>query len=182
MTSKTTPATERSAHAAPPARGRATPLASLRNGGMLAFLGLAIALISLFVPWISGQGQQITGLGVTEVLDLRSMAPLNFLGLVVLGFLTSVTLFTRLGIFAIANALVASAVLVAHLTFTWVLFSSTDPANAVISGLPSGVSVTYGPFLAAAGFLVMIIGSVWAAKSAEYLLPDRAEARLRDRD
>lgn len=183
MKSNATPAPERSVtRATSPRRGRSIPLAPLRNGALIAVVGLALALISLFLPWLSGPGQQITGLGVTETLDLRAMAPLNFLGLLVLLFFTSVTLFTRLGIFAIANALAASAVLVAHLTFVWVLLSSADSTSPVLSGLPPGVSVTYGPFVAAIGFAVVIIGSVWAAKSAEYLLPDRAEARMLNRD
>lgn len=183
MTTHATPAPEQSgSRAAPPSRRRAIHLIRIRNGGLVAFVGLAVALVSLFVPWLSGDGQQISGLGVTELLDLRAMAPLNFLGLVVLSFLTSVTLFTKLGIFAIANALAASAVLIAHLTFVWVLVSSTGTTSPVISGLPSGVSVTYGPVLAAIGFLVVIVGSVSAARTAEYLLPDRAEARLLNRD
>lgn len=161
---------------------RATPVVQSRVGAPLAFVGLALAMLSLFLPWLAGEGQQITGLGVTETLDLKAMAPLNFLGLLVLAFLTSVTLFTRLGIFAILNALAASAVLIAHLTFVWVLINSAGSSSPVLSGLPDGVSISYGPFLAAIGFLLMIIGSVFAARSAEYLLPDRAEARLLNRD
>lgn len=183
MTTHATPAPDRTdasatATAAPePAGGKVIP--HLRNGvgGVIAFAGLAIALLSLFVPWLSGAGRSITGIGITEVLDLRAMLPLNFLGLIVLSFLASVMLFARLGIFAIMNAITATAVLAAHLTFVWVLMNSTGASDPLLSGLPAGVSVTYGPFLAALGFVMVIVGSVLASRAAEYLLPDRPEGR-----
>lgn len=167
------------AAAAPaPDGGKIIPHVRNRVGGLIAFGGLAIALLSLFVPWLSGGGRSITGIGITEILDLRAMLPLNFLGLIVLSFLASVMLFTRLGIFAILNAVTATAVLAAHLTFVWVLMNSTGASDPLLSGLPSGVSVTFGPYLAALGFVMVAAGSVLATRAAEYLLPDRPEGRL----
>lgn len=184
MTIHATPHSERmnSPVEAPDGRDKKAPVVRSRVGGPVAFAGLALALVSLFVPWLSGAGQGISGLGLTETLDLRAMAPLNFLGLLVLGFLTSVTLFTRLGIFAILNAVTATLVLVAHLGFVWVLVGSTGTAEPILAGLPAEMSITYGPFLAAVGFVLVIVGSAIAAMSAEYLMPDRAEARLLNRD
>lgn len=167
------------APAAPaPDGGKIIPHVRNRVGGLIAFGGLAIALLSLFVPWLSGGGRSITGIGITEILDLRAMLPLNFLGLIVLSFLASVMLFTRLGIFAILNAVTATAVLAAHLTFVWVLMNSTGASDPLWSGLPAGTSVTYGPYLAALGFVMVIAGSVLSTRAAEYLLPDRPEGRL----
>ncbi|EYT62367.1 hypothetical protein H483_0110875 [Dietzia sp. UCD-THP] len=159
--------------------GKIVPLLRSRVGGLIAVAGLALALLSLYLPWLStATGGGITALDLTEVLDLRAMAPLNFLGLLVLLVLVAVTVFTRLGFFAAANAVLATLVLIAHLIFVWVLFNSTDTADPMLAGLPDGTSVTYGPFVAAVGFILVIAGSVLAAKSAEYLLPDRAEARM----
>lgn len=110
------------------------------------------------------------------------MLPLNFLGLIVLAFLGTVMLLTRLGIFAILNAVVATAVLAAHLTFIWVLMNSTGASDPLLAGLPSGTSVAYAPFIAALGFVMVIAGSVVVARSADYLMPDRPEGRLLLRD
>lgn len=181
MAAQTTPVTHPSPLSAH-SRERRKIIPHLRNnlGGLIAFVGLALALLSLYLPWVATEnGGGITGLGLTEILDLRAMAPVNFLGLIVLSVLTSVTLFTRLGFFALANAIVAAVVLGAHLAFVWVLIGSTNTSDPVLSGLPTGAAVTYGPFIAAIGFVLVVAGSAWAAKSAEYLLPDRAEARLR---
>ncbi|MFN3338304.1 MAG: hypothetical protein ACK40Z_01270 [Dietzia sp.] len=176
MAAQTTPVTDTSTT---PAGGKIIPHLRNRIGGLIAFVGLALALLSLYLPWLSTEtGGGITALDLTEILDLRTMAPLNFLGLLVLSVLVAVTLFTRLGFFAAANAVLATLVLIAHLIFVWVLFNSTDTSDPMLAGLPDGTSVTYGPFVAAIGFLLVIAGSALAAKSAEYLLPDRAEARL----
>ena len=100
-----------------------------------------------------------------------------FLGLVILLFLVAVTAATRLGAFAIAGAVVGGIVLLAHLAFMWTLVSSTGTGDPLLSGLPSGAAISYGPFLAALGFIMVTFGSAWAARAADYLLPDRAEAR-----
>ncbi|MDX2357025.1 hypothetical protein [Dietzia sp. PP-33] len=180
MSTQTTSATHPSHRSArTPTGSKIIPHLRNRVGGLTAFVGLALALVSLYLPWLATEaGGGITGLGLTEVLDLRAMAPVNFIGLVVLSFLASVTLFTRLGFFALANAILAAVVLTAHLAFIWVLIGSTGTSDPLLSGLPSGTSVTYGPYLAAVGFVLVIAGSAWQARSAEYLLPDRAEARL----
>ena len=64
----------------------------------------------------------------------------------------------------------------------WVLYGSTGTADPILSGLSAEASVAYGPYVAIVGFVLVIVGSAAAAVSAEYLLPDRAEARHRDRD
>ena len=161
---------------------RSDSILQSRIGGPLALVGLAIAMLSLLLPWLSGDGQSISGLMVPEVLDLRSVTPVNFLGLIVLSFLAVVTLVSRLGLFAILNAVTAAVVLVVHLVFVWMLYSSIDAADPLLDGMPQGVSVSYGPYLAALGFVLVIIGSVIAARSAEYLLPDRPEGRVRTFD
>lgn len=168
-----------SAPAAAPVKhvlGGIIPHVRVRLGGIVAFTGLAVALLSLYLPWLSGQGgSTVTAIGLTEVLDLRAVMPINFLGLIGLSALAAITLVTRLGIFALLNAAVASVVLVAHCIFMVVLMSSTGSSDPLISGLPAGTSVTYGPYISALGFILVIAGSVWAAKSAEYRMPDRAE-------
>lgn len=152
------------------------PHVRVRLGGIVAFAGLAVALLSLYLPWLSGSGgASVTAIDLTEVLDLRAMMPINFLGLIVLSALAAITLATHLGFFALLNAAVATLVLAAHCAFVWVLIGSTGSTDPLIAGLPAGTSVTYGPYVSALGFLLVIAGSLWAAKSAEYQLPDRAE-------
>lgn len=158
------------------AQGGLIPLVRVRLGGIVAFAGLAIALLSLYLPWLSGAGgTSVTAIGLTEVLDLRAMMPINFLGLIALSALAAITLVTRLGIFALLNAAVATIVLIAHLAFVVVLIGSTGSSDPLIAGLPAGTSVTFGPYISVLGFVLVIAGSVWAAKSAEYRMPDRAE-------
>ena len=171
-------ATPRSIVAPAPERagGGLIPAVRVRLGGIVAFAGLALALLSLYLPWLSGTGgSSVTAIGLTEVLDLRAMMPLNFIGLIALAALTSITLVTRLGVFALLNAAVASLVLVAHCAFIAVLIASNGAADPLIAGLPAGASVTYGPYVSALGFLLVIAGSVWVARSAEYRMPDRPE-------
>lgn len=107
---------------------------------------------------------------------MRSVAPVLFLGLVVLLFLVAVTAATRLGAFAMAGALVGGIILLAHLAFMWTLVSSTGAGEPLLSR-PSGAAVSYGPFVAALGFLLVTGGSAWAARSAEYIFPDVESAR-----
>lgn len=171
-------ATPRSVAAPAPEHSRIAgilPHVRVRLGGIVAFAGLAVALLSLYLPWLSGSGASVTAIDLTEVLDLRAMMPINFLGLIVLSALAAITLATHLGFFALLNAAVATLVLAAHCAFVWVLIGSTGSTDPLIAGLPAGTSVTYGPYVSALGFLTVIAGSLWAAKSAEYQLPDRAE-------
>jgi len=75
----------------------------------------------------------------------------------------------------------ALAVLAAHLAFVWTLGSSTGSADPILAGLPSDASVTFGPYVAALGFVLVAAGSVWAARAADYLFPDvEAGRHLRD--
>lgn len=155
-----------------PSRTKVIPHVTNRLGALVAVVGLALALVSLYLPWLSSGGNRITGLGITEVIDVRSVAPVLFLGLVVLLFLVGVAAMTRLGAFAAAAAVVALGVLAAHLAFVWTLMSSTGSDDPTLSGLPADASVTYGPFVAALGFLLVAAGSAWAARAAEYAFPD----------
>lgn len=179
MTAYTPPAPHRDPL---PVRARAKQkiIPHIRNriGALVAVVGLALALISLYLPWLTSGGEGISALRITEIIDVRSVAPILFLGLVVLSFLVAVTAFTRLGLFAMAATVVALGVLVAHLAFVWTLSSSTGAAEPTLSGLPSDATVTYGPYVAALGFLMVALGSAWAAKSAEYAFPDLEMARL----
>ena len=161
-----------------PARARVIPHVTNRIGALVAAIGLALALLSLYLPWLTTSGgERITALGITEIIDVRSVAPVLFLGLIILLFLVAVTAATRLAAFAIAGAVVGGIVLLAHLAFMWTLVSSTGTGDPLLSGLPSGAAISYGPFLAALGFIMVTFGSAWAARAADYLLPDRAEAR-----
>jgi len=167
-------------HDAAVGRRRSLPIVQSKIGAPLAFVGLAIGMLSLYLPWVSGGGRSLSGLELPEVLGLREITPVNFLGLVGLLFLTAVMLVARLGIFAILNAATAVLVLVAHLGFVYVLYGSTGTSDPILSGLPLDSAVTYGPYVAVVGFVLVIVGSAIAAMTADYLLPDRAEGRLRD--
>lgn len=161
-----------------PARAKIIPHVTNRIGALAAAIGLALALLSLYLPWLTtGGGEPVTALGITEIIDVRSVAPVLFLGLIVLLFLVAVTAATRLGAFAIGGAVIGGIVLLAHLAFMWTLVASTGPGDPLLSGLPSGAAVSYGPFLAALGFILVTAGSAWAARSAEYVLPDVKSAR-----
>lgn len=78
---------------------------------------MAIALLSLGLPWVSGGGESFSGLALPEVRGLRETTPVNFLGLVVLSLLSAVVLVSRLGIVAIFNGVTAVLVLITHLAF-----------------------------------------------------------------
>lgn len=134
--------------------------------------GLAVALLSLYLPWLStGRGEQITALGITDLIDVRSVAPVLFLGLVGLLLLVVATAASRLGTFALSAAVVASGALVGHLAFVWVLLVSTGATEPMLSGLPADASVTFGPYVAALGFVTVAVVSAWAAVTAEYVHP-----------
>ena len=179
MTAYTHPAPHRTAlPTRSPSRTRVIPHLINRIGALAAALGLALALLSLYLPWLTtGSGERISALGITEIIDVRSVAPVLFLGLLTLLFLVAVTAATRLGGFAIAAAVVGGIVLLAHLAFMWTLVSSTGTGDPMLSGLPSGAAISFGPFLAALGFMLVTAGSAWAARSAEYVFPDVASAR-----
>lgn len=70
--------------------------------------------------------------------------------------LGAITLATLLGFVALLNAAVAPRVLVALCAFVWVLFGSTGSTAPLIASLPAGNSVTYGPYVSALGFLLVI--------------------------
>lgn len=171
------PQDERRAATARP-RARLIPHVRNRIGALMAVAGLAFALLSLYLPWLStAAGEQITALGITDLVDIRGIAPILFLGLVLMSFLVAVTALTRLGAFAYAGALVALVVLAAHLVFVWTLFSSTGGEDPILTGLPPDASVSFGPYLAVVGFVLVAAGSIWAARAADYLFPDIASGR-----
>ena len=174
MTAYTAPVPHRAAlPTRTPARARIIPHVRNRIGALIAGVGLLLALASLYLPWLTtGNGRSISALGITEIIDVRSIAPVLFLGLVLLLFLVAVTALTRLGGFAAAAAVVALLVLAGHLAFVWTLYVSTGTPDPALSGLPPDASVTFGPYVAALGFVMVAAGSVWAAKAAEYVLPD----------
>lgn len=156
-----------------PARTKVIPHAKNRIGALIAVAGLGLALLSLYLPWLSTGGGRLSALEITEIIDVRSVAPMLFLGLLALAFLVVVTAFTRLGAVAAAAAVISLGVLAGHLAFTWTLVSSTGTRyEPTLAGLPADAAVIYGPYLAALGFLMVAAGSAWAARSAEYVLPD----------
>ena len=160
------------------ARAKVIPHVTNRVGALAAAIGLALALFSLYLPWLTtAGGDRITALGITEIIDVRSVAPVLFLGLIVLLFVVTVTAATRLGAFAITGAVIGGIVLLGHLAFMWTLISSTGSGDPMLSGLPTGAAISYGPFLAALGFILVTAGSAWAARSAEYVFPDVESAR-----
>lgn len=164
-----------------PTRDGLIPHVRNRIGALIAVAGLGSALLSLYLPWLSVDGgEQITAIGITEIIDVRGVAPALFLGLVLMSFLVVVTTATRLGAFAYAGAIVALAVLAAHLAFVWTLSSSTGSADPMLAGLPSDASVTYGPYVAVLGFVLVAAGSIWAARAADYLFPDIEAGRHRE--
>src|SRR5699024_1998890 len=78
-------------------RRKVVPHATNRIGALVATAGLALALISLYLPWLHADSGSFTALDITSVIDVRSVAPVLFLGLVVMMLLVAVSLVTRLG-------------------------------------------------------------------------------------
>ena len=159
-----------------PARARVIPHVTNRIGALVAAIGLALALLSLYLPWLtsaSAPGSRLSALGIADTIDVSGVAPALFAGLVALMVLVTVSAMTRLGAAAWAVVGLSLVVLVAHLIFLWVLHTSAGAPVPTLSGLPADASVTYGPYVAVLGFLLVLVGSVWAARSAQYLLPDR---------
>lgn len=153
-----------------PARTKRIPRVRNRIGALVTFSGLALALLSLYLPWLATSGdERISALGITQIIDVRSVAPVLFLGLLVLTVLVTVTALTRLGAFAVAAAVVAIGVLAGHLALVWTLILSTGPEEPALSGLPANATVTIGPYVAAFGFVMVTAGSAWAARSARYV-------------
>lgn len=155
-----------------PDRRRVIPHLTSRLGALLATTGLALALLSLYLPWLDTGAGTLSALGITEVIDVRSVAPVLFLGLLAIMVLTVVTLVTRFGAVAIAATIVAVVVLLSHFAFMWALYTSVGSGDATLAGLPAGASVTWGPYVAAVGLLVAAAGSAWAARSASHTGPD----------
>lgn len=153
-------------------RRKVIPHVANRIGALVSVAGLALALISLFLPWLSTGAGDLSAIEITEVIDVRSIAPVLFLGLVVVMLLVATSLITRLGAVASAATVVSVVILLAHLAFMWTLYSSVGTAEPTLAGLPDGASVTWGTFVAALGFLVAAAGSAWAAKSADFHVSD----------
>lgn len=181
MTAYTAPPPHRSAlPVRPAARAKVIPRSRNRIGAAASMLGLALALLSLYLPWLatdSAPGGSLTAMEITDTIDVRSIAPVLFIGLVAVTLLVSVAALTRRGAAAAAAAAVALVVLVAHLAFVVVLHTSVGAADPTLSGLPADATVTYGPYVAALGFVLAVAGSAWAALSAQDRLPDTREHR-----
>lgn len=155
-----------------PDRKKVIPHLTNRIGALIATAGLALALVSLYLPWLGSDSGSFTALEITTVIDVRSIAPVLFLGLVVMMVLVVVSLTTRLGAAATAAAIVSGVGLLAHLAFMWILYDSAGTADPTLAGLPAGASVSWGPYIAAIGFLVATGGSAWAARSATFHASD----------
>lgn len=155
-----------------PDRRKVVPHLTNRFGALLATAGLALALVSLYLPWLDTGTGTLSALGITEVIDVRSVAPVLFLGLLAILLLIVITLVTRYGAVAVAATVVAAAVLLAHVAFLWALYTSVGSGDATLAGLPAAASVTWGPYVAAVGLLLATAGSAWAARSARHVGPD----------
>lgn len=155
-----------------PSRTKVIPRGRSRICGLVGVASLAIALLSLYLPWLNtGRGDRITALGITDLIDVRSVAPVLLLGLVGLLLLVVATAATRYGAFALAAAVIALGILTGHLAFVWILFASTGGSEPMVSGLPVDASVTFGPFVATLGFVMVVAVTAWAAHTAEYAHP-----------
>lgn len=152
-----------------PVRGRTVPRGRNRICALVSLAGLALALLSLYLPWLasgSAPGGALSAIGITDTIDVRSIAPVLFLGLVAVTALVVATAVTRLGVVAAAASAIALVALAAHVAFVLILYTSTGAADPTLSGLPSDATVTYGPYVAALGFALTAAGSAWAAASA----------------
>lgn len=153
-----------------PTRTKVIPRRRNRVCALVGIAGLAIALLSIYLPWLNtGRGDRISALGITDLIDVRSVAPVLFLGLVGLFLLVVTAAVTRLGAFALAAAVVASGILTGHLAFVWILIASTGASEPMVSGLPSDASVTFGPWVAALGFVMVAVASARSALASEYV-------------
>lgn len=154
----------------PPVHGKVIPRRRNLLGAALALGGLALALASLFLPWLTtgtAATGSLTAMEITQTIDVRSVAPILFIGLVVIALLVTVTALTRLGILATAAAAVSLVVLASHVAFVAVLHTSAGSPDPTLSGLPADASVAHGPYVAGLGFLLALAGATWAALSAE---------------
>ena len=86
MTAYTAPPPHRSAlPVRPTARGKVIPRSRNRIGAAASMLGLALALLSLYLPWLatdSAPGGSLTAMEITDTIDVRSIATVLFIGLV----------------------------------------------------------------------------------------------------
>ena len=76
MTAYTPPAPHRDALPTR-TRGRTRLIPHLKNrvGALAAVAGLSLALVSLYLPWLTTRtGTSLSGLGITEIVDVRSVA------------------------------------------------------------------------------------------------------------
>lgn len=144
-----------------------------RTGAIIALIGVAVALSSLFLPWLADADRTFSPMELSEIIDIRGVAPLLFFGLGGVTLWVVLSLMTRLGVFAILGAVASGIVLVAHVVLIVVLFVSVGQGEPLLSGLPTGTSVTYGVFIAALGLALAVVGSVWAVTVAEHRMPDR---------
>lgn len=154
----------------PPVHGKVIPRRRNLLGAALALGGLALALASLFLPWLTtgtAATGSLTAMEITQTIDVRSVAPILFIGLVVIALLVTVTALTRLGILATAAAAVSLVVLASHVAFVAILHTSSGSPDPTLSGLPADASVAHGPYVAGLGFLLPLAGATWAALSAE---------------
>lgn len=144
-----------------------------RFGAVLALVGVAVALLSLFLPWLADADRTFSPMELSEIIEIKGIAPLLFFGLGGVTLWVVLSLMTRLGVFAILAAVASGIVLVAHVVLIVVLFVSLGQDEPLLSGLPMGTSVTYGVFIAALGLALAVGGSVWAVTVAEHRMPDR---------
>ena len=154
-----------------PDRRRVIPHLTNRTGALIAFAGLAIALLSLYLPWLDTGSETLSAIGITGVIDVRSVAPVLFLGLLAIGVLSVISLVTRFGAVAVGTTVVAAVVFLSHLAFMWALYTSVGAGDATLAGLPIA-TVTWGPYLAAVGLFMAVVGSAWAARSAAHTDPE----------
>lgn len=143
-----------------------------RLGALAATAGLALAMLSLYLPWLGTDTGSLSAIGITEVIDVRSVVPLLFFGLVMVLVLVAASLITRLGALAAAASATSVVVLLAHIALMWTLYASVGTTDPTLSGLPASATVSWGPYVAAVGFLIAVAGSAWAARAADFHVSD----------